>query len=58
MLIGRESDATNIVEEVARLEQPIELHLGRLLLLPDAFAEDAQNPSVEGLTKLAKLDFR
>lgn len=47
----------NIVEAVARLDQPTELHLARLLLLLDAFAEDSRNPSVDGLTKLAKLDF-
>jgi hypothetical protein len=47
----------NIVEAVARLEQPVELHLARLLLLLDAFADDSRNPSVDGLTKLAKLDF-
>jgi len=47
----------NIVEAVAGLEQPVELHLARLLLLLDTFAQDARNPSIEGLTKLAKLDF-
>ena len=47
----------NIVEAVARLDQPTELHLARLLLLLDVFGEDAQHPSVDGLTKLAKLDF-
>jgi hypothetical protein len=47
----------NIVEAVAGLEQPIELHLARLLLLLDTFAKDSRNPSIDGLTKLAKLDF-
>jgi hypothetical protein len=47
----------NIVEAVAGLERPNELHLARLLLLLDTFAQDSRNPSIEGLTKLAKLDF-
>lgn len=47
----------NIVEAVSGLEQPVELHLARLLLLLDTFAQDSRNPSIEGLTKLAKLDF-
>jgi hypothetical protein len=33
------------------------LHLAPLLLLLDSFADDSRNPSVDGLTKLAKLDF-
>lgn len=47
----------NLVEAVANLDQPIELHVARLLILLDAFAEDETSPDVEGLTKLAKLDF-
>jgi hypothetical protein len=47
----------NLVEAVASLEQPSDLHVARLLLLLDAFAADSQHPEVEGLTKLAKLDF-
>lgn len=47
----------NVVEAVANLDQPMELHVARLLILLDAFAEDEKTPDVEGLTKLAKLDF-
>jgi hypothetical protein len=47
----------DIVETVANLDQFPELHAVRLLLLLDAFAEDDQRGAIEGLTKLAKLDF-
>ena len=47
----------NVVETVAGLDEPVELHVVRLLILLDAFADDDRNPNVEGLTKLAKLDF-
>jgi hypothetical protein len=47
----------NLVEAITRLDRPTELHVARLLLLLDAFAEDRSAPEVEGLTKLAKLDF-
>jgi len=47
----------DLVQTVADLDQSPELHAARLLLLIDAFAEDAHGGAIEGLTKLAKLDF-
>ncbi len=47
----------DLVEAVAELDQSPELHAARLLVLLDAFAEDDQTGTIEGLTKLAKLDF-
>ncbi|RYZ88583.1 MAG: hypothetical protein EOP04_09035 [Proteobacteria bacterium] len=50
----------DFVKTVANLEQSPELHLARILLLLDAFVEgdlDDQRGAIEGLTKLAKLDF-
>lgn len=47
----------DFVETVANLDQSPELHAARLLLLLDAFSEDEQSEAIEGLTKLAKLDF-
>jgi len=47
----------DFVETVANLDQSPELHAARLLLLLDAFAEDDKSGAIEGLTKLAKLDF-
>lgn len=47
----------DIVEAVASLDAAPELHLARLILLLDAFAEEDGEGSIEGLTKLAKLDF-
>lgn len=47
----------DFVQTVADLDQSPELHTARLLLLLDAFAEDGQGGAIEGLTKLAKLDF-
>jgi hypothetical protein len=47
----------DIVETVANLDQSRELHLARLLILLNAFMEEGQNKGIEGLTKLAKLDF-
>lgn len=47
----------DFVETVANLDQSPELHAARLLVLLDAFAEDEQSGAIEGLTKLAKLDF-
>jgi hypothetical protein len=47
----------DIVEAVANLDGSPELHIARLLLLLNAFAGDDGGGAVEGLTKLAKLDF-
>lgn len=47
----------DFVKTVADLDQSPELHAARLLLLLNAFAEDDQGGAIEGLTKLAKLDF-
>jgi hypothetical protein len=47
----------DFVQTVADLDQMPELHAARLLLLLDAFAEDEHGGAIEGLTKLAKLDF-
>lgn len=47
----------DIVEAVANLDGAPELHTARLLLLLNAFAGDDGSGAVEGLTKLAKLDF-
>jgi len=47
----------DFVQTVADLDQSPELHTARLLLLLDAFSEDGQGGAIEGLTKLAKLDF-
>jgi len=47
----------DLVETVADLDQDPELHVARLLLLLNAFAGEKGVGKVEGLTKLAKLDF-
>lgn len=47
----------DFVETVANLDQAPDLHLARLLILIDAFAEGQAGGPIEGLTKLAKLDF-
>ena len=47
----------DLVQTVTDLDQSSELHIARLLILIDAFAEDDQGGAIEGLTKLAKLDF-
>ncbi|NTV46688.1 MAG: hypothetical protein HGB11_09295 [Chlorobiales bacterium] len=47
----------NFVQMVADLDLSPELHTARLLILLDAFAEYDQGGAIEGLTKLAKLDF-
>ena len=48
---------TTLPEIVNHLESDESLHLGRLLFLIDAFAGKAGDKRIEGLTKLAKLDF-
>jgi hypothetical protein len=47
----------DFVQTVADLDESPELHIARLLILLHAFAEDDEGGAVEGLTKLAKLDF-
>ena len=47
----------DIVETVASLDGAPELHAARLLVLLRAFVGEDGEGSVEGLTKLAKLDF-
>src|SRR5262245_61380865 len=44
-------------EMIADLENDDNLHLGRLLVLVSAFVGKNETGSVDGLTKLAKLDF-
>jgi len=47
----------SLFETLASLESNDNLHLGRLLVLLSAFAGNTGSGSVDGLTKLAKLDF-
>lgn len=47
----------DLVQTVADLDQSPKLHVARLLILLNAFEEDGQGGAIEGLTKLAKLDF-
>ena len=47
----------DIVEAIADLDHAPELHAARLLILLKAFAGPDGDAAVEGLTKLAKLDF-
>jgi len=47
----------DLVESVSALDGVRELHAARLLILLNAFAGTDGNGAVEGLTKLAKLDF-
>jgi len=47
----------SLFEALASLEEDDNLHLGRLLVLLSAFAGRDGTGPVEGLTKLAKLDF-
>lgn len=47
----------DLVAASAELERNDDLHLARLLILLDTFAGSDGTKSVEGLTKLAKLDF-
>jgi len=42
---------------LSSLEKNESLHLGRLLILLDTFSGENKNGEIEGLTKLAKLDF-
>lgn len=47
----------DLVEKIAELDTKPELHAARLLVLISAFSGTDQDDAVEGLTKLAKLDF-
>ena len=47
----------DLVETIAELDSQPELHAARLLVLISAFSDPEQGDAVEGLTKLAKLDF-
>ena len=47
----------DFVETLANLDQLPDLHAARLLILLNAFAGKEGEGSIEGLTKLAKLDF-
>ena len=47
----------NVVETLTVLEQHPELHAARLLLLLDTFSGEDGSGAIQGLTKLAKLDF-
>jgi hypothetical protein len=47
----------DLVETIAELDHQTPLHLARILLLLDSFSEGTELGSIEGLTKLAKLDF-
>ena len=49
--------SVNVVETVASLDQEPDLHIARILILLDAFAEEDGEGAIDGLTKLAKLDF-
>jgi hypothetical protein len=47
----------DLVETIADLDNQPDLHAARLLVLISAFSDAGQRDTVEGLTKLAKLDF-
>ena len=47
----------NVFRALSDLEANDHVHLGRLLILLGAFSGDDGTETVEGLTKLAKLDF-
>ncbi len=47
----------SLFEQLLLLEQADDLHLARLLVLLDAFSGSDGTKTVDGLTKLAKLDF-
>jgi hypothetical protein len=49
--------AQMLLESLSRLEQTDSLHLGRLLLILRAMSADSPDHPLQGLTKLAKLDF-
>ena len=47
----------NLVETVAEIDQKSELHTVRLLILLNAFSGNKRDGCIQGITKLAKLDF-
>jgi hypothetical protein len=47
----------DLVETIAELDADADLHAARLLVLISAFSDAEQGSVVDGLTKLAKLDF-
>lgn len=47
----------NLVRALADLDQSRDLHLARILVLLHAFSEGTDGGPIEGITKLAKLDF-
>jgi hypothetical protein len=47
----------DLVETIAELDAAPHLHAARLLVLISAFSGEGQAGAVQGLTKLAKLDF-
>jgi hypothetical protein len=49
--------AAMLLDSLSQLEQNDNLHLGRLLLILKALSAHTPDRPVEGLTKLAKLDF-
>lgn len=50
-------EVMDLVETIAELDSQPDLHAARLLVLISAFSDAGQRDAVEGLTKLAKLDF-
>jgi hypothetical protein len=47
----------DLVRAVAELDQAPDLHAARILVLLQAFSEGNDGGPIEGITKLAKLDF-
>jgi len=47
----------DLVQTVVDIDQAPELHIARILILIAAFSEGVNGGPIEGLTKLAKLDF-
>lgn len=47
----------DLIETIAELDNEPDLHAARLLVLISAFSHTGKEDAVEGLTKLAKLDF-
>lgn len=47
----------NLIKMLATLDENEELHMARLLVLLNAFAGSQGTGTIDGLTKLAKLDF-